>query len=70
MNNKSALGQSKNAGCYCCCKIFESKEVQKFTDNGQTGVCPLCSSDCVVGDMGVDLDESILLKANKFWFGD
>lgn len=71
MKNKNVLQQSQQVGCYHCCKIFDSKEINYYTDNEETGVCPYCKIDCLVGDKcGFSLDEEILKKANKFWFGD
>jgi hypothetical protein len=69
INNKVVLEQSKKAGCYCCCKIFDSCDVKNFTDNGNTGVCPHCLADCLIGDFSITLEESILKKAKQFWFG-
>lgn len=69
INNKSVLENSKTVGCYCCCKIFDAKEVKNFTDNGQTGVCPFCLGDCLIGDScGIAIEESYLKKAKAFWF--
>lgn len=69
IKNKNIVSQSTKAGCYHCCKIFDVKEIQNYTDNGQTVICPLCAVDAVIGDMcGVVLNEEILNKAKKFWF--
>ena len=69
MKNRQLVEQSTNAGCYCCLKIFDSKEIKEYTDEGQTAVCPYCEVDAVVGDMcGFVLNEEILKKAQKYWF--
>jgi hypothetical protein len=70
MNNRNIVEQSKKAGCFCCVKIFDVKDIKEYTDNGKTVICPLCGVDTVIGDMcGFDLNESTLKKANVFWFG-
>jgi hypothetical protein len=69
IKNKNIVSQSIKAGCYHCSKIFDIKEIQNYTDNGQTVICPFCGIDAVIGDMcGVVLTEELLNKANKFWF--
>ena len=69
MKNKNIIKQSSSVGCYHCCKIFDPKEVTEYTDNNETGICPHCLADCLVGDKcGFVLDENILIKAKKCWF--
>lgn len=69
MKNKNIIQQSKKAGCFHCFKIFETNEINAYTDNGQTVLCPKCGIDSVVGDMcGFELNEQILELAHKFWY--
>jgi len=69
MKNKALLDISSKAGCYGCCKIFDASEIVKYTDDGNTGLCPYCLVDAVVGDAsGYALTEDSLKVANKYWF--
>jgi hypothetical protein len=69
MKNKKVIEQSANVGCYCCCKIFDPKEIKQYTDGDQTCICPHCNADCLVGDKsGFILNEEILNSAKKYWF--
>lgn len=69
MKNRHLVEQSTKAGCYCCLKIFDVKEIKDYTDDDKTVICPYCEVDSVVGNMcGFTLDEAILKKAHQFWF--
>lgn len=69
MNNKSSLESSKLAGCYCCVKTFDAKEISNYTDKSTTALCPFCSCDCVIGDSVTKIDNETLQQAKKIWIG-
>jgi|LakMenE01Jun11ns_1017448.scaffolds.fasta_scaffold8329010_1 hypothetical protein len=68
LKNKELIEKSKKCGCYYCLKIFESKEIKKWTDEKNTAICPYCGIDSVVGDNSVNITPEILAEANKYWF--
>ena len=62
--NKHSLNLNKVVGCYHCLSIFESVEIKNYTDQGETALCPKCSTDAVVPtDSLEDLE-----KINEFFF--
>lgn len=69
LNNRKEVSFCAKAGCYKCCNIFEVKEINEYTDNGNTCLCPKCKFDTVVADMDGTLTEARLKKANNYWFG-
>lgn len=69
MRNKNLQSISNNAGCYYCCKIFESKSVINYTDEGETALCPHCGIDAVIFDCtNFQMNVENLQKAKKYWF--
>ena len=64
IKNRQLVSFGTKAGCFHCLKIFESKEINTYTDNNQTALCPYCQVDSVVADnCGFELNEEILKKA-------
>lgn len=37
----------KHLSCYHCFEVFDSNQIQRFTDNGFTPICPFCEIDSV-----------------------
>ena len=35
-------------GCFYCKQIYPSEEIQEWTDNEQTAICPKCKIDSVL----------------------
>lgn len=69
MRNKSEIEFADKCGCYSCMQIFDAKKINKWTDGGETALCPLCSVDSVIANgIGFDLTETNLRKANQYWF--
>lgn len=71
INNKESLLKSTNAGCYYCLKIFKPSEVTEYweTEHENTGVCPHCGIDSVIGDdSGFEINLETLEKLKKYWF--
>lgn len=69
IRNRSQLENSKVAGCYHCLKIFDPKEITMFWDKGQTGVCPYCGIDSVLGDQsGYAIIYESLKQLKEYWF--
>jgi len=63
MRNKNKLNlHGKKVGCFHCLKIFESKEIVSYTDQGETALCPFCEVDAVIPDTD-NLEE-----IKKYWF--
>jgi hypothetical protein len=69
MRNKSEIDFATKCGCYYCLAVFEPKEINEWTDGGETALCPRCSIDSVIADVtGIALTEENLRKAHDYWF--
>jgi hypothetical protein len=69
MKNRKIIEQSTKAGCFHCLEIFDVNEINSYTDNNDTVICPKCGIDSVVGNnCGFDLNNQILKTAKKFWY--
>lgn len=69
MKNKTLVDVSARVGCYYCCKIYSAKEINEYTDEGKTCICPYCHIDAVVPDSsGYALSEDNLKLAHNYWF--
>lgn len=66
--NKEFLEKSTLCGCYFCSSTFHPNQIKEWTDEGETGLCPICGIDSVVGDQSVRFNEEYLSKAKEFWF--
>ena len=69
--NKMLLNQSNYAACYSCKRIFKSKDVTTFLNEGVgTAVCPYCGIDSVLGDKtGLGLSVENIQQLHDYWFG-
>lgn len=67
--NHAELKQSLKCGCFSCGSIFDATEVEEYTDDGKTALCPYCSVDSVIGDAsGIELNPKLLNELNKMYF--
>jgi hypothetical protein len=69
--NRKEVEQSASCGCFHCKKTFASSEIEDWTDEGETALCPKCGLDAVLGDKGVSraADEDFLRQMRRQWFG-
>lgn len=66
--NAKTLANSKKAGCFCCCAIFDSNKIKDFTDLGETALCPECGADAVLPETDLELiDEAYLHSVKAYW---
>jgi hypothetical protein len=47
--NKAEIGRSDLCGCFHCRKTFFPAQIEEWTDDGQTALCPRCGIDSVIG---------------------
>ena len=68
IHNKGEIELSSKCGCFSCSRIFLSSEVEDYTDDGETALCPYCGVDSVIGDAsGFRLSEGFLHSMHKRW---
>ena len=67
-HNREKIEISSQCGCFGCCRIFLSSEVEDYIDDGETALCPYCGVDSVIGDAsGIQLSEEFLHSMHKCW---
>ncbi len=63
--NRHSIQRAEKCGCYFCIRVFDSKEVVEWRDNGNTAVCPNCEVDAVLPNV---TDEKFLIQAAERFF--
>jgi len=60
---------SELCGCFYCLATFLPAEIEEWTDDGQTPLCPKCGIDSVIGSAsGFLIDKEFLKSMNARWF--
>ena len=60
---------SEICGCFYCLATFPPAEIEEWTDNELTPMCPKCGIDSVIGSAsGFSIDELFLGSMNQRWF--
>jgi len=55
-----------DATCFFCCQTFPSKQIEEWTDDGQTAICPYCGVDSILPfNMGTEA----LTAMHEYYFG-
>ncbi len=66
--NRGEIELSSQCGCFNCNRIFHSSEVEDYTDDGETALCPYCGVDSLIADAsGIQLSEEFLHCMHKRW---
>ena len=69
--NKTMLKKDKKCGCFYCCTIISSDEIEIWIKdkNDYTALCPYCFVDSVIGEsVGYPLTKESLEKMYEVWF--
>lgn len=48
--HRKEIEHSVVCGCFNCLEVFSPVLIKRWTDNGQTAICPYCGVDSVIGD--------------------
>ena len=64
--NADSIREHQKCGCYFCVRVFDSKDVTEFTDNG-SAICPNCGTDALLPGV---TDLSVLESASERWFAE
>lgn len=68
-HNKSLIDTSQKCYCFYCKTVMDSREIKKYTDDGQTAICPECGMDSIIPDsIGETIDETVISEMNDYWF--
>ncbi len=73
IRNKESLRASNMVGCFHCASMFPSTAVvawtEEFNPPGETGICPICGVDALIGDAVVpSISIDLLRQMKKLWF--
>ena len=63
--NKEAIGKAEQVGCYFCLRAFPAIEVDEWTDDEATALCPHCGVDAILPGI---TDIEFLTAAHVHWF--
>jgi hypothetical protein len=67
-SRKEAIA-SEICGCFYCLATFPPTEIELWTDDEQTPMCPKCGIDSVIGSAsGFRIDKEFLKSMNVRWF--
>ena len=69
--NRKDLQKAKKCGCFCCLRIFSTKEIKEYIDlEGETALCPYCEVDSVIADVvsGYKVTPKLLNDLHEFFF--
>ena len=68
VNNRGALLDSGQCGCFFCLKMFRPEEIRRWLHE-ETALCPYCSTDAVIPvSDDYELDDLLLLAMKEYWF--
>lgn len=69
IRHRESVINSQRCGCFYCLAIFPPDEIQEWTDDGETAMCPECGIDSVIGsDSGYPITPTFLAKMQSHWF--
>jgi len=67
--HRETLRQSEVCGCFYCLGIFPPSEIEDWTDDDDTALCPKCGIDSVIGSIsGYPIQREFLQKMHDHWF--
>jgi hypothetical protein len=67
--NRREIEGSAMCGCFFCRQTFPSTEVDEWTDDDDTALCPRCGIDSVLGDFsGLPVGDPAFLNEMQFYF--
>jgi hypothetical protein len=67
--HRETLRESDVCGCFYCLEVFPSSEIEDWTDDDDTALCPKCGIDSVIGSVsGYPIERSFLQKMHSHWF--
>lgn len=68
-HNRVEIEKSLKCGCFSCGRLFDATEVEEYTNDGETALCPYCGVDSVIGDSsGIELNPRLLSELNQLFF--
>ena len=67
--HRETLRESDVCGCFYCLEVFPPSEIEDWTDDDDTALCPKCGIDSVIGSVsGYRIEREFLEKMHDHWF--
>ena len=67
--HRGTLRESEACGCFYCLEVFPPSEIEDWTDDDDTALCPKCGIDSVISSVsGYPIERSFLQKMHDHWF--
>lgn len=68
-HNRHELEASQFCYCISCRTFFKPEEIDSYTDEGNTAICPYCGCDAVLGEAcGIKLTDDLLEQLHNKYF--
>jgi hypothetical protein len=71
-NNRDAIKDDTDCGCYFCISTFKGSEIEEWIDSNSTALCPHCGIDSVLPmhlvNLPLDTDKEVLSRGLEHWF--
>lgn len=68
-NNREEIERSQFCYCICCRTFFKPSEIDCYTDEGITAICPYCDCDAVMGEgCGIKMTDALLEQLHNKYF--
>jgi hypothetical protein len=69
IGNSSDVKKSDLCGCFYCLEVFPPNEIQDWTDDGDTALCPKCGIASVIASFSeYPIQREFLSKMHDHWF--
>jgi len=66
--NREAVLQSQVCGCYNCLEVIQVEDIDLWTDDDETALCPKCTMDTLLPEsLGCPLDTTSLMEIRDHW---
>lgn len=66
--NRSLLAGSTICACFYCFSEYKFDRIDKWTDEDETAICPVCGVDAVLGFDSAPPDQKLLQAMHDRWF--
>lgn len=69
-HHREEILASKECGCFSCQRIFSTDEIEDWTDDNTTAICPYCGTDAVIPNIKriVTVTPQLLKTLNEKYF--
>ena len=67
--NRNLIDQSDACGCFYCLEIVSPDEIDEWTDDESTAICPKCGIDSLIPSAaGIPLTDGLLKEMHHYFF--